>query len=287
MRTLSHFLSQGRAPRQLLPLTAWLFVLFNLCLPAAAQAINEDAEDDAVRPYRPWHDALAESAAAAGISGSPQLGLQDHLLQRPLPEDGTSAGATAMTITLHYPSIGHKAVDADIRAWAAGIADAFTRHFDSGALAAAPPTVDLRSTYTVDRPSRHAVSITFELWNDTGGMHPNLDVLTLNYSLITGQRLALADIFADPDEAMRLMSAWSRRTLLRRLGVGQLRAASEGLAPLVENFSSLTLVPEGVCINFQPYQVTGWEMGVQKVLMPLAELAPAGPFSILWAGDKP
>ena len=287
MRTHIPFLLEGGAPRPLLPLTAWLFFLFNFCLPAAAPAFCGDAGDGGAGQRGPWHDASPERAAAAEISGSAQPGVQDHLLLRPLPGDGSSSGGTALTIDLHYPSIGHKAVDADIRAWAGGIADAFSRHFDGGALEAAPPAVDLRSSYTVDRPSRHAVSITFELWNDTGGMHPNLDVLTLNYSLITGQRLALADIFADPDEAMRLMSAWSRKSLLHRLGVGRLRAASEGLAPLVENFSSLTLVPEGVCVNFQPYQVTGWEMGVQKVVVPLAELAPAGPFSILWADGRP
>ena len=56
----------------------------------------------------------------------------------------------------------------------------------------------------------------------------------------------------------------------------------DGTEPLVENFSSLTLTPEGICINFQPYQVAPWAAGPQRVDMPLAELAAAGPEARIW-----
>ena len=49
-----------------------------------------------------------------------------------------------------------------------------------------------------------------------------------------------------------------------------------------ENFASLTLVPEGVRMNFQPYQVAPWAAGAQKVTIPLEELLPARPLLRLW-----
>ena len=127
------------------------------------------------------------------------------------------------------------------------------------------------------------MSITFEIWNYTGGAHGNLDIMTLNYSLITGQRLGLVDLFETPETALNLMSAWSRQELARRFGAGRpAQMLKDGTEPLVENFSSLTLTPEGICINFQPYQVAPWAAGVQKVNMPLEELLQARPLLALW-----
>ena len=79
------------------------------------------------------------------------------------------------------------------------------------------------------------------------------------------------------------MSAWSRQELARRFGAGRpAQMLKDGTEPLVENFSSLTLTPEGICINFQPYQVAPWAAGVQKVNMPLEELLQARPLLALW-----
>lgn len=246
--------------------------------------------------------------AAAAISGSPWQGVIDHLLQRPLP-DGEKTGRR-VNIHINYPSIGDRLVDADIRAWASGIADAFESHLDLSSnldyapepetdLDQFPQDDDLNSTfaaatsengnfelwgnYTVSRPSNAAVSITFELWNYTSSNQGNLDVITLNYSLLNGQRLNFVDIFEKPDVALELMASWSRKQLEQKLGSAlSPRMLEDGTEPLVENFSSLTLTPTGICINFQPYQVAPGETGIQKVEMPLEELAVSAPLLALW-----
>lgn len=243
--------------------------------------------------------------AAAQISGSQWPGVINHLLQRPLP--GTTADPQGADIHIDYPSFGIPAVDADIRAWVSGIANAFAAHLDlsrpdlpetglpeadltpvhdpmEAAIAADQrPTFELWGSYSISRPSDAAVSITFEIWNYAGTPQGNLDILTLNYSLITGQRLAFMDLFEKPETALALMSEWSRKELAPRLGASvRLRMLDDGTAPLVENFSSLTLTPQGICINFQPYQVAPWAAGVQKVEMPLEALLPAGPLLALW-----
>ncbi|MBD5538819.1 MAG: DUF3298 domain-containing protein [Desulfovibrio sp.] len=238
--------------------------------------------------------------AAAQISGSQWPGVINHLLQKPLP--GSPADPQGADIHIDYPSVGSPAVDADIRAWVTGIANAFEAHLDlsrpdlpdvgmppvhdvmeADTPADQRPAFELWGSYSISRPSDAAISITFEIWNYTGALQGNLDILTLNYSLLTGQRLAFMDLFEKPETALTLMSDWSRKELAPRLGATTRLAMLEaGTAPLVENFSSLTLTPEGICINFQPYQVAPWAAGVQKVEMPLEALLPAGPLLALW-----
>ncbi len=262
--------------------------------PAAAPAAPaSEGTPDATAPATP-------EDAAARLSGSQWPGVINHLLQRPLP--GSPEDPHGADIHIDYPSVGAPAVDADIRTWVTGIADAFAAHLDlsrqtltdAGASAAgegndadagvaAQPAFELWGSYSISRPSDAAVSITFEIWNYTGASHGNLDILTLNYSLLTGQRLAFMDLFEKPETALELMSDWSRKELGPRLGAStRSRMLEAGTAPLVENFSSLTLTPQGVCINFQPFQVAPWAAGVQKVEMPLEALLPAAPLLALW-----
>ena len=116
-----------------------------------------------------------------------------------------------------------------------------------------------------------------------GDSQGNLDVITLNFNMLTGQRLGLVDIFEDPDAALAIMSAWSRKILTPRLGgMRQQQMLRTGLTPVPENFASLTLIPSGIRINFQPYQVAPGMAGAQKVDIPLEELLPAHPLLLLW-----
>ena len=219
-----------------------------------------------------------KDAAAAIISGSRRPGIIEHQIVR------TNRGDKP-DITLSYPSVGVRTIDASIRNWASGIADAFEETFNSPGLYPDEnrPVPELWCSYAVSHPSDKALSITFEVWTYTGGSQGNLDVMTLNYSLVSGQRLGLVDIFEDPDAALAIMSAWSRKELTQRLGgMRQEQMLRTGLNPVPENFASLTLIPSGIRINFQPYQVAPGMAGAQKIDIPLEELRPAHPLLLLW-----
>ena len=226
-------------------------------------------------------DQSARDSAAAIISGSRKPGIIEHQYVR--DEGGNPV------ISISYPSVGSKEIDSDIRQWVTGIATAFEQSCSNGSFAAGSsldgdrPPFELWGSYSVTAPSPAGLSITFEVWTYTGGAHGNLDVMTLNYSLLTGQRLGLVDLFEDPDMALNLMSTWSYKELSRRLGgMRQEQMLRTGLTPVPENFASLTLTPQGVRINFQPYQVAPWAAGAQKVDMPLDQLLPANPLLRLW-----
>lgn len=242
-----------------------------------------------------------ESASIA-ISGSPWPGVLDHLLER-LPDQNINQ-TTKPAIHINYPSFGNKTVDRDIREWVDSIANAFEEYlvipepvqeeqdFEIGRFlldddlnlpAQEEKNFELWGNYQISRPSRNAVTVIFELWNYTGSEQGNLDILTLNYNLLSGQRLSLVDIFTHPDIALELMSSWTRKKLKDRFGgnMGN-KNLEDGTMPLIENFSSLTLTPNGICINFQPWQVAEWAAGIQKVEMPLEALKEAEPLLALW-----
>ena len=199
--------------------------------------------------------------------------------------DSPATDAPGLQIHINYPSVGSKEIDADIRQWVTGLADAFAANATAFTLPGVedPLPSELWGSYAIAAPSPAGLSLTFEIWTYTGGAHGNLDVLTLNYSLLTGQRLGLVDLFEDPDAALQIMSAWAYKKLSQRLGgMRQEQTLRTGLTPVPENFASLTLVPEGVRMNFQPYQVAPWAAGAQKVTIPLEELQPARPLLRLW-----
>lgn len=240
-------------------------------------AVDTPAEADAA-PAPDAVDKTDKKTAAAIISGSRRPGIIEHQIVRTNREDKPD-------INLSYPSLGIRTIDANIREWATGIADAFEETFNSPGLYPDEnrPVPELWCSYSVSHPSDKALSITFEVWTYTGGSQGNLDVMTLNYSLLTGQRLGLVDIFEDPDAALAIMSAWSRRELFQRLGgMRQEQYLRTGLNPVPENFASLTLTPSGIRINFQPYQVAPGMAGAQKVEIPIEELQPAHPLMLLW-----
>lgn len=244
-------------------------------------AANGDNAPPAATDAAPAPEAVEKTdkkTAAAIISGSRRPGIIEHQIVRTNREDKPD-------INLSYPSVGIRAVDANIREWATGIADAFEETFNSPGLYPDEnrPVPELWCSYSVSHPSDKALSITFEVWTYTGGSQGNLDIMTLNYSLLTGQRLGLVDIFEDPDAALAIMSAWSRRELFQRLGgMRQEQYLRTGLNPVPENFASLTLTPLGIRINFQPYQVAPGMAGAQKVEIPIEELQPAHPLMLLW-----
>lgn len=244
------------------------------------------------------HDAISRTQTPDRPTGS----VVDCLLTTGSSTD-TEFAAKA-SVHINYPSIGNKMVDKDIREWVTDMAEAFSSHMglligteenearesllesalDQAAQLSKPePAFELWGGYRISRPSSAAVSIAFEFWNYTGASEGTLDIITLNYSLLTGQRLNLADIFEKPDVALELMSSWSRKVLESRLGAARrARMLAEGTEPVLENFSSLTLTPEGICINFQPWQVAPKDAGIQKVIMPLEELLPSAPLLALW-----
>lgn len=219
---------------------------------------------------------LADSHSRPSPSPISVTDCQLHRVSRPGMPD----------ITISYPMLGRKDVDRDVAGWVERIASTFETELAPLSLQFQEeerPPCELMGSYTLTRPSARALSLVFEIWTYTGGAHGNLDVIPLNYSLLSGQRLGLVDIFENVDKALEIMSSKSRRELAVRLGGGRVDSMIlEGTEPVTDNFSALALVPGGVRVYFQPYQVAPWAAGTQRVFISLEELAEAGPLRLLW-----
>ncbi len=148
----------------------------------------------------------------------------------------------------------------------------------------------------VSEPTPRSVCILWNIWSYTGGAHGQLEMVAANYDRQTGSPLALENLFADPDEAIRQFSRVARERLGGQpdgkdskidspadippdIPEDMMRAGTE---PVKDNFAIFTLLPDGIRLHFPPYQVAPWSSGPQAVDVPLSELAKARPNLDYW-----
>ncbi len=244
----------------------------------AAAPLESSAENASENSSGNSSEDSYEVSTEASSNPSPEVSgrFEDRTLER-------TGRRTMPDIIMHYPAFGIALVDRDIEAWVEHIALAFERDL-SGESEGGPEAYNvawLNAACTVRFASPTCVSIVFDVWMHTGGAELSQDVLTLNYNLLTGQRLHIVDIFENVDTALRLLSEAARRELERGAGELMQTDIENGTFPVPENFSSLALTENGVTVNFQPYQVSRLPKAV-SVEVPLEELLPAGPLLSLW-----
>lgn len=191
-------------------------------------------------------------------------------------------------VSLWYPVLGNPVIDKDILDFIESEARAFHEDIaeasgEDGEKPSSYSTWDLSGIFSVERPSDRAISITFNTYMYSGGAHGNLGIDCLNYDLVNNRRLNFNDLFKDPQKALQLMSELSSKKLVRSLGEdADEEMIAEGTAPDPANFKNLTLTPNGLYVEFQPYQVGPWSIGPQRVELDLEDLAPAGPAPSVW-----
>ncbi|MBZ3892366.1 DUF3298 and DUF4163 domain-containing protein [Lawsonia intracellularis] len=186
-----------------------------------------------------------------------------------------------MQVSVHYPEIHSSKIDQDIKGWAQQLVENFKTTNSEKELAIGP--YELRADYSITKPSDKAISIIYTITDFTGGAHGNLEISVFNYDLTTEQPLDLIDIFDDVNSALKIMSEYSYKSLSETLGnMSDKEILSVGTAPDLDNYNSIALIPNGIRIFFQPYQVAPWSAGPQQVDMTLEELSKANPTKKIW-----
>lgn len=145
---------------------------------------------------------------------------------------------------------------------------------------------ELTVDYTMTEPGKRAVSIVWTVWRFTGGAHGMIDLVGNSYDLEKSVPLLLEDLFIDPVQAINIFSRVSREKLSEPGDESgedyvddMVRAGTE---PLQENFQTFSLIPNGIRIHFQPYQVAPWAAGLKEVDISLADLEKAQPRPEFW-----
>lgn len=202
-------------------------------------------------------------------------------------------------INASWPVLGIARVDDESRAFVTDLAHTFEK--ETTDLAADPGVgeiahlfpYELSISHQVTYPSPRVASILWNVWSFTGGAHGMLDIVTNNYDRATGYPLLLEDLFVDPGLAVLQFSKTARRVLAEpdegsEDGAGipdeMLMAGTE---PVEDNFRTFIVIPGGIRLHFQPYQVAPWAAGPQTVNVNLEELQAAKPRQEFWDAQTP
>lgn len=186
-------------------------------------------------------------------------------------------------IDVHYPVFGKALIDQDIALWAKRVAETFRNGLSGEPSVPRRVRNELKANYTVSYASARSLTVTYEVWTYTGGIHGNSDVITLSYDVESGQRLFLEDLVVATDTALERLSAYCSRVLTSTLGEDlDEEMLRNGTAPDLDNYAGFSLFPAGLRIHFQPYQVASFAAGAQRVDVPLEVIFDAGPRLEFW-----
>lgn len=187
-----------------------------------------------------------------------------------------------------YPHVGNEKVDKLLREFA----EAQSREYDNevrdglgenGEKPESWSTWEQTGFFTLERPQPDILSVMFNIYSYIGGAHGQLAVTVLNFDLKTGRQLGFNDLFGNPQKALAIMSELTAGKLRKNLGEdADEDMIRDGTEPTEANFSNLSLLPGGLAVEFQPYQVGPWSIGQQQVDLSLEELAPAAPNPAIW-----
>lgn len=241
-------------------------------------AINEEAEMDKNDDKESFSTRMFEETPDS-VEQPVYPGVTNNVLEK------SATGEPA--IKLYYPSFGISAVDAAIKNW---LNDRLA-YYNSLVKDSIEPEEDeiqrgnweMTGFYTLDRPKPSIASMLFNIYAYTGGAHGNLWLYSLAYNLENGKQILFENLFGNPQRALELLSAISIEKL--RLAIGEdtdEEWLERGAGPEMDNFSVLTLVPDGLFAEFQPYQVGPWAIGPQRVFISIRELKDAQPSEAIW-----
>ena len=209
-------------------------------------------------------------------------------------EFGQASIAQSWNVEADYPTTGNLGIDGAVREW---LGRNISERLKEYAGVAVNPsyrggTWDMTVEYVTSMSSDRTVSFVFEtMVSPSGAAHPMSYVDVLSFDAESGDAIELDDMFADPDRALAIMAEHARDLIVRDMGVSapQLEESltgdawfEKGLLPTRENYASLVLIPEGVLVVFQKYQVLPYVYGFPEAIFTLDMLEEAGPNKALW-----
>lgn len=287
-RQLMRFMPAASFLAVILLMAAWLLAPFYVSGADEVEDAINMAKEQAGQPSASSEDAGAPRNTEADSSAAEQAvypGIKNCHIER--GGDGQPA------ISIYYPELGNAKVDAALKDYAESVADSYQKETaDSLSEDEEKPDSfgnwEETGFFTVERPNPDVISITFNIYTYTGGAHGMIGVEVQNYDLKSGQRLGFADLFARPEVALEILGRISEERLRQTLGDEVVEdMLKSGTAPEADNFQALALIPKGVIVEFQPYQVGPWSIGQQRVEISLEDLQPAEPSALVWPAQPP
>ncbi len=194
----------------------------------------------------------------------------------------------ALTMDVDYPTFGDDKIDAALRARIEAILRETLDELTGVTLFEDEPELvnEVRAWYEVVRPSQGTVGVILKTYRyAAGAAHGGTRADAVNFDLRTGSALSLDDVFTNPDQALSIMSEHAVEALAKSMKEADIADAvlfEDGFGPTRENFRNFVLVPGGVRVIFQEYQILPYVFGLPEAFYSLEMLAPAEPRLEYW-----
>lgn len=136
--------------------------------------------------------------------------------------------------------------------------------------AGVPGMIDMR--YEVALRGSDLLSLLFTVEYYTGGAHPGSFHWPMTYDFRTSSEVSFTDLF-QPDAAY--LNQLAERCISELNGRADLlfpEYASQGAAPLPDNYRVWAFTPAGLEIVYEEYQVAAYAAGPQRVILPYDRL---------------
>jgi len=197
------------------------------------------------------------------------------------------------TISLSYPQFGWPEIDRTIKSWTEEVfKNINANYFDDLMSREAMEPESFKSLYFGNSweisASPGAVSLLYNIYEDTGGAHGNAYSKTLTMNL-QGRSLEYFEIFGNTEGLWEALSQICTKDLLGQEDFKNDKSLlfSEGLEPVANRFASFMVDPKGLRIIFDQYQVAAYSFGRRECLAPLAALAQFKPNPEIWPSVNP
>jgi hypothetical protein len=105
---------------------------------------------------------------------------------------------------------------------------------------------------------------------EAGQMHPINYYETLNYDLERSRALRASDVFKHG--YLRTLSNYSRHYLKNEYDMGLDDWVARGTEPRAYNFANWNIVPDGILVSFEDYQVNSHSFGQPEFVVPYSTL---------------
>jgi hypothetical protein len=136
---------------------------------------------------------------------------------------------------------------------------------------AKPQLWGLNLSYVIyySTPRLISLRLTHEVM-EAGQMHPIDYYETINFDLKSGRQLRAKDVFKRG--YLKQLSAYSRKYLTDHYEIINDAWLEGGTEPKLDNFTNWNIVPDGVLLSFEDYQVSSHSFGQPEFVVPFTAL---------------
>ncbi len=124
--------------------------------------------------------------------------------------------------------------------------------------------------------SKEHASIRMFFSIDLGGAHPNQYSKSLTIDLEKKTQMSIQDLFLTQSNYLITLSKIVQKKLPKILEENNIYLdplwVQQGTDPVMENYQNICIIPEGLLITFDPYQVASYGDGIQSIEIPFSEL---------------